>query len=86
MKLSIIIELEYTEEEGCIPFSEEWSTSDIEKATHRSLKQFLERAGLTVTHMEAASGSLKEAFGVEEYESQKVVLEAQLEASLKVKP
>ncbi len=63
MKLSIIIEFEYAEEEGCVPFSEEWSTSDIEKATHRSLKQFMERAGLTVSHIEAANGSLKEASG-----------------------
>ncbi len=78
MKLSVIIELEYTPDDCTGPFA----NSYIEKAFDRSLKSFLQNEGLDVTHLESAAGSLKEAFGIEEYESQKAGLEQQLTASL----
>jgi hypothetical protein len=55
MKYSIVIELEG---------DDELTNSKIEREIETSIKPFVFQNGLAVTHVEAASGSLKETFGV----------------------
>ena len=79
MKTAIVIEL--STEDDCVVLS----NALVERNVERALKTFLDTYGYTVTHLEAESGSLHEAFGIEQYEAQKAVLEQQLTDSLKVK-
>ena len=81
MKLSIIIELKYSDEDCIGPLQ----NSYVEHVIEGSLARFLNNEGLKVTHLEAAPGSLKDSFGIEEYESQKAALTQALEQSVKEK-
>ncbi len=74
MKRSITIELD--NEEIIL------SNAQIERNIERGLETFLSTYGFEIKHLECAEGSLKEAWGIEEYKLQAPALTAALEQSI----
>ncbi len=75
MKRSITIELDDHDEIIL-------SNAQIERNIERALKTFLDTYGFEIKHLECTEGSLKEAWGIEEYKSQAPALTTALEQSI----